>query len=33
MPVLLYGFTRLTAGRAENEILEKFQKKVVNWLT
>ena len=27
LPVLLYGFTCLTAGRTENQILEKFQKR------
>ena len=33
LPVLLYGFTCLTAGRTEIQILEKFQKKVVKWIT
>ena len=33
MPVLLYGFTCLTAGRTEIQILKKFQKKVVQWIT
>ena len=31
--VLLYGFTCLTSGRTEIQILEKFQKKVVNCIT
>ena len=33
LPVLLYDFTCLTAGRTEIQILEKFQKKVVKWIT
>ena len=33
MQVLLYGFTCLTAGRSEVQNLEKFQKKVINWIT
>ena len=33
LPVLLYRFTCLTAGRTEIQILEKFQKKVVKWIT
>ena len=33
LPVLLYGFTCLTAGRTEIQILEKFQKKVFKWIT
>ena len=32
-PVLLYSCTCLTAGRTEIQILEKFQKKVVKWIT
>ena len=33
LPVLLYGLTCLTAGRTEIQILEKFQKKIVKWMT
>ena len=33
LPVLLYGFTCLTAGGTEIKILEKFQKKVVKSIT
>ena len=33
LPVLLYGFTCLIAGSTEIQILEKFQKKVVKWIT
>ena len=33
LPVLQYGFRCLTAGRTEIQILEKFQKKVVKWIT
>ena len=33
LPVMLYGFTCLTAGRTEIQILEKFHQKVVKWIT
>ena len=33
LPVLLYGFTCLTVRRTEIQILEKFQKNVVKWIT
>ena len=33
LPVLLYGFTCLTARRTEIQILEIFKKKVVKWIT
>ena len=33
LPALLYGFTFLIAGRTEIQILEKFQKEEVKWIT
>ena len=33
LPVLLYGFSCVSASRAELHLLEKFQKKAVKWIT
>ena len=32
-PVLLYGFSSVSASRADLHLLENFQKKVVRWIT